>query len=105
MHAFYVSDLKTDFDDTNAPPVATEFVGTSITTNDVDYAAVSADLPHNPQIRYFESRWRGYLYCEITPQSWRTDLRIVDDAHNAASLGRTLARFHVEDGRPGAQSG
>jgi alkaline phosphatase D len=103
MHAFYVSDLKADFDDANAAPVATEFVGTSISSDDVDYAAVSADLPHNPHIRYFESRWRGYLYCEITPELWRTDLRIVDNAHIAASPGRTLARFHVEEGRPGAQ--
>ena len=103
MHAFYVTDLKTDFADESAQPVATEFVGTSITSHDVDYAAVARDLPHNPHIRYFESRWRGYLYCEITPGLWRTDLRIVDDAANALSLGRTLARFHVEDGQPGAQ--
>ena len=103
MHAFYVSDLKTDFADADAAPVATEFVGTSITSDDVDYAAVARDLPHNPHIRYFDSRWRGYLYCEVTPELWRTDLRIVDNVQNAASSGRTLARFHVEDGRPGAQ--
>ena len=103
MHAFYVTDLKTDFGDANAPPVATEFVGTSITSHDVDYAAVSADLPHNPHVRHFESRWRGYLFCEITPGLWRTDLRIVDNVENAASAGRNLVSFHVEDGRPGAQ--
>jgi len=104
MHAFYVTDLKSDFADETAPVIATEFVGTSITSNDVDYAAVAADLAHNPHIRAFESRWRGYLYCEITPELWRTDLRIVDDATNAVSQGRTLATFHVEDGRPGAQA-
>ena len=103
MHAFYVTDLKTDFTDTAAAPVATEFVGTSVTSSDVDYAAVSRDLPHNPHVRYFESRWRGYLFCEITPETWRTDLRIVDDVQNAASAGRNLVSFHVEDGRPGAQ--
>ena len=103
MHAFYVTDLKTDFDDATAAPIATEFVGTSITSHDVDYAAVSADLPHNPHVRYFESRWRGYLFCEITPGIWRTDLRIVDNVENAAASGRNLISFHVEDGRPGAQ--
>jgi len=104
MHAFYVSDLKTNFDDADAAPIATEFVGTSITSHDVDHDAVSRDLPHNPHIRYFESRWRGYLRCEITPQSWRTDLRIVDNVENVASQSSTLATFHVEDGRAGAQS-
>lgn len=103
MHAFYVADLKTDFGDDAAKPVATEFVGTSITSDDVDFATVAADLPRNPHIRAFESRWRGYLYCEITPELWRTDWRIVDNVQNAASPGRTLATFHVEDGRPGAQ--
>jgi len=103
MHAFYVTDLKTDFAHDAAAPVATEFVGTSITSHDVDYAAVSADLPHNPHVRYFDSRWRGYLRCEVTPQTWRTDLRIVDNVENAASRADTLATFHVEDGRAGAQ--
>jgi alkaline phosphatase D len=102
MHAFYVTDLKTDFADANAAPIATEFVGTSVTSNDVDYAAVSRDLPHNPHVRFFDSRWRGYLYCEITPQAWNTELRIVDDVGDAGSLGHTLVRFVVEDGRPGA---
>ena len=103
MHAFYVTDLKTDFGEVAAAPLATEFVGTSITSHDVDYAAVSADLSHNPHVRHFESRWRGYLYCEITPGIWRTDLRIVDDVEDAASAGRNLISFYVEDGRPGAQ--
>jgi alkaline phosphatase D len=104
MHAFYVTDLKTNFGDADAPPVATEFVGTSITSNDVDYAAVSRDVPHNPHVRFFESRHRGYLFCEVTPQTWRTDLRIVDNVENAHSGGRNLISFHVEDGRPGAQT-
>jgi alkaline phosphatase D len=104
MHAFYVTDLKADFADPGMPPIATEFVGTSVTSNDVDYAAIVRDLPHNPHIRFFDSRWRGYLYCEITPELWRTDLRIVNDVSVSTSGGRTLASFHVEDGRPGAQT-
>jgi alkaline phosphatase D len=98
-----VTDLTAVLAVAKSPPVATEFVGTSITSSDVDYAAIVRDLPHNPHIRYFDSRWRGYLYCEITPELWRTDLRIVDDVAIAASGGRTLASFHVEDGLPGAQ--
>jgi len=34
---------------------------------------------------------------------WRTDLRIVNDVSISTSGGRSLASFHVEDGRPGAQ--
>lgn len=104
MHAFYVTDLKTDFSDPDAPTVATEFVGTSITSSDVDDAAVRRDLSHNPHIRYFESRWRGYLFCDISRDEWRTDLRIVDSVADADSAARNLISFYIEDGRPGAQT-
>jgi len=55
-------------------------------------------------VRYFESRWRGYLFCEVTPGIWRTDLRIVDSVENFAAAARNLTSFYVEDGRPGAQT-
>jgi phosphodiesterase/alkaline phosphatase D-like protein len=32
IHSFWVTDLKQDFGDPNAPTVATEFVGTSVTS-------------------------------------------------------------------------
>jgi alkaline phosphatase D len=103
VHAYYVNDLTTDFSDERAPVVATEFVGTSITSADVDYAAVMRDLPRNPHVRFFDSRWRGYLKCDITRKEWRSDLRIVEDATDPQSDARTLASFTVEDGRAGAQ--
>jgi alkaline phosphatase D len=32
IHSFWVTDLKTDFRDPASPTVATEFVGTSVTS-------------------------------------------------------------------------
>jgi len=104
MHAFYAADLKADFADERSPVVASEFVGTSISTRNDDYAARLRDLPLNPHIRYFDSRWRGYLRCEVTPALWRCDLRVVDDATDPRSAARTLASLHVERGRPGIQA-
>lgn len=103
MHAHYVSDLKRDFDDEDAPVIATEFVGTSITSQGPDQASVERDLPLNPHVRLFDGRYRGYLRCELTPQRWQTDLRIIDDAGRADTSVRTLASFDVENGRPGVQ--
>jgi alkaline phosphatase D len=57
------------------PPVATEFVCTSISsTGDgsaqrKEYAAVLTDNPH---AHYLNSR-RGYTLCTVTPQEWTTD--------------------------------
>ncbi|MEO7433528.1 MAG: alkaline phosphatase D family protein [Dokdonella sp.] len=104
VHAFYATDLKTDFDDPDSPVVATEFVGTSLSTQGDDYAAIARDLPLNPHVRHFENRWRGYLRCEITPKLWRSDLRIVDDVTDVRSDARTLLSLHVESGRAGVQA-
>lgn len=103
MHAHYVADLKRDFDDDRAPVIATEFVGTSITSQGPDQASLDRDLPLNPHIRLANGQHRGYLRCEITPSQWTTDLRAVDDATDRNSAVRTLATFHVESGRAGAQ--
>ena len=59
IHSFWVTDLKQDFGDPNAPTVATEFVGTSVTSEGVPYEVFNGFLPENPYIRFFESRERG----------------------------------------------
>ena len=60
-------------------------------------------LPDNPHVRFFESRHRGYVRCEVTPERWQADLRVVSDVRDRAATARTLAAFVVEAGRPGAQ--
>ncbi len=104
MHAFYAADLKTDFDDEDSPVIASEFVGTSISAAGDDHEQRARDLPRNPHIRQFDSRWRGYLRCEITPRHWRSDLRIVEDVTDPNTPARTLLSLHVESGRAGVQA-
>jgi alkaline phosphatase D len=103
IHSFWVTDLKTDFRDAASPTVATEFVGTSVTSAGVPYDTFAATLPDNPHVRFFESRHRGYVRCEVTPERWQADLRVVSDVRDRAATARTLAAFVVESGRPGAQ--
>ncbi|MGH7319225.1 MAG: alkaline phosphatase D family protein, partial [Candidatus Rokuibacteriota bacterium] len=101
IHSFWVTDLKTDFADPKSPVVATEFVGTSISSEGVPYERFAAWLPDNPHVRFFESRRRGYVRCAITRDRWQTDCRVVDDPrHPQAGVG-TLASFVVEAGRAG----
>lgn len=104
MHAFYAADLHADVGDERSPVVASEFVGTSISAQGDDYAERARDLPLNPHIRYFDSRWRGYLRCDVSPGLWRSDLRIVEDVAVADAPARTLASLYVESGRAGIQA-
>lgn len=103
IHSFWVTDLKADFDRPDSATVATEFTGTSISSPGISYGEGLSVLPANPQVRFFESRYRGYMLCDITPGHWLTDLRIVADVHDRGSNARTLVSFYVEAGQPGAR--
>jgi alkaline phosphatase D len=103
IHSFWANDLKADFNNPTASPLATEFVGTSISSNGVPYDRFDAFRAENPHIRFFESRYRGYGLCEITASSWRTTFRAVDHVLDRTAPARTLAEFVVEHGRPGVQ--
>lgn len=103
IHSFWVTDLKADFGDPASATVATEFVGTSVTSEGVPYDTFAKFLPENPHIRFFESRERGYVRVEVTQEQWRTDLRALRTIAEPDATARTLGSWVVERGRPGAQ--
>ncbi|MDQ3631959.1 MAG: alkaline phosphatase D family protein, partial [Actinomycetota bacterium] len=97
-HSTWVNDLERE-----GKLVATEFAGTSISSGCGWDATVRLGLPANPQVRFYEGAYRGYLLCTVSEEEWRTDMRIVLDARDATSPAYTLAAFAVADGRPGAR--
>jgi alkaline phosphatase D len=103
IHSFWVADLKADFGDPSSPTVATEFVGTSVTSAALPNEVFAAMLPENPHIRFFEGRERGYARVEATPALWRTDFRAVHTVARPDPQARTLNSWVVERGRAGAK--
>ena len=103
VHQFNVADLKPDFDDPDSPAVASEFVGTSITSQGWPQERLDASLPDNPHMKLAESRYRGYTRVEITPGAMRVDLRAMETVQRRDAACSTLASFVVEDGKPGPQ--
>jgi alkaline phosphatase D len=102
IHAYLVNDLKVDNRHPDAPVVATELVGTSISSGGGGYQSFAKFLRDNPHIRFFDNRRRGYSRCTVIRQRWYTDLRVVDTVERPSAGIRTLASFVVEDGHPGA---
>ena len=102
IHSYWVTDLKPNFEDARAPVVATEFVGTSIASSGIPYERTRALLPETPHVKFFDSRKRGYVRCEVTHARWLTDLIAVDNVREPDAPASTLASFVVEAGRPGA---
>jgi alkaline phosphatase D len=104
-HSTFVNDLKLDFDEPRSPVVATEFVGTSISSNgdSIVYGPYYGPMiPENPHIKFFEGDRRGYVRCGLSHDRWQTDLRMVTTVSRRDAPVYTLASFVVEDGVPGA---
>ena len=105
IHSNWVNDLRSDDRKFDAPAIATEFVGTSISSGG-NAAPVPPEveklLAENPQVR-FHTQQRGYVACELTPGEWRSDYVAVEEVARPGGKVATAATFVVEAGRPGAE--
>jgi len=104
IHCNWVNDLKIDFDNEKDPVVATEFVGTSITsggdgTDKLD--STDSMYAENPFVKFFNAQ-RGYVDCTVTPKTWTSQYKIVSYVTREDSPLLNRATFEVEAGRPGA---
>ncbi len=103
VHASWVAELKADFDDPASATIGTEFVGTSITSggDGVEHQPTTSEvLAENPHIKFYNGQ-RGYVSCEVTPEQWRSDYRIVPYVSRPGAPVATRASFVVEADRPG----
>ena len=102
-HVHAVRNVPPDFENFDAPPVATEFIGTSISSMQGNTPPSPPDFepdPNNPH-RLFQCNQRGYVRVEVTPERWTSEHRVVDALQEHAPA-TTIATFAVEDGQPGA---
>ena len=107
IHSSWAADLRANFDVAGSPVVATEFVGTSITSVFAPefVPAIQAALRHpsNGHVKFFEGLLRGYVRCEVDEDRWRADFRAVSTVLAPTSPISTLASFEVRSGEPGAR--
>jgi alkaline phosphatase D len=103
VHSFNVNQLKLDFDDPASPVVASEFVGTSVTSQAWSQDRLDRYRPDNPHMLLVDSRYRGYVRADITPQRMAVDLRAMDSVATPDAACTTLGSYVVENGRPGPQ--
>src|SRR5215472_270213 len=101
IHSFLANDLMLDFDNPSSPIVATEFVGTSISSYGPPYDPIARVLPDNPHVHFFDSRQRGYVLIDLTADRMQAQMRVVSDAHDPKATISTFKTFAVEGGRPG----
>lgn len=102
-HTSFVCDLRVDPERPDAPVVATEVCGTSITSQGRPQAQADEIRRANPHIHFADSTRRGYTVLELTPELATFRLRVLDDVKDPATAVRTRATFEVQAGRPGAR--
>ncbi|MES2538749.1 MAG: alkaline phosphatase D family protein [Pseudomonadota bacterium] len=105
VHTFYAADLKRDFNQATSAAnavVATEFCGTSITSNSRPQSRTDQYVAQNPHIKYGRSDKRGFVLLDITPIRTIARFQGLDDVARADSGVSTVVSFVVENGRAGA---
>ncbi len=105
IHSNWVNDLVVDFDDPESRPVATEFVGTSISSGgdggpNTTYG--EGVMRENPFVKLHNAQ-RGYVLCDVTRDRFTARYRVLESVTRRGAERETLAEFAVQDGRPGAQ--
>jgi len=103
-HVDFVYDVKKDFSDPASPTVATELLGTSISSEgDPLIPATQFDgSAKNPQLHFFDNH-RGYVRCTLERGRLTADFRAVSTVTAPTATASTLATFVVDDGKPGAR--
>ena len=106
VHTAWVNDLHVDHRRPDSRVVATELVGTSLSSG-----GDGGDKPgnhdqivsENPFVKFYNNQ-RGYVRCHVTSDRLAADYRVVDYVTTPDDRIYTRASFIIEDGRPGAQS-
>jgi alkaline phosphatase D len=102
IHLSGLGVVTGDGTDPTTDPIATELVGTSISSSFpaafVD--AIGAIASASPAIHYVEARHRGYVVVELTPDELRADYRYVSTTAEPRAALSTGASWRVRAGDP-----
>ena len=98
IHCFFAGDLALT---PGGKPVASEFVGGSISSLGRPNADIARLLAANPSLKFGDGERRGYGRVEITPKACMVTFRGVENALVAGSPVTDLAKFVVEAGEAG----
>lgn len=99
-HQNYAGELHLAGRNPEGAPVAAEFVTTSISSSG-DGQDQRADgrryLSDNPFLK-FNNAQRGYVVCDVTPERWQTEFKVLDKVSERGGSLTTRAKLAVASG-------
>lgn len=102
-HLHFAGDLIQDQGDDKI--IASEFSATSITSGrdgSPDEGYLAGAKAQNPQLKAIVNQ-RGYTLCDVTPDVWHADMKVLDKVSNRNGTLSTYAAFDIDHGKPGLQ--
>lgn len=102
IHAFMVNDLRSG---AGQGVAATELVTTCLAASHAPASRYGEVQARNSDVRFVDIERSGYTLIEATPKAISVDLRVVADQADPQATSQSLARFAIEDQRPGVQAG
>ena len=99
-HQNYAGELHLDGRQPEGAAVATEFVTTSISSSGdgVDQRPDGVrNQAQNPFLK-FNNAQRGYVVCDVTPERWRTEFKVLDKVTERGGALTTRATWVVPNG-------
>jgi alkaline phosphatase D len=105
IHSNWANNLIADFDDMESRIVASEFVGTALSSSGDGTAKpgnLDAVLRENPFVQFHNAE-RGYVRCQVSPKLWQSNFQVVEYVTRRGAPLVTRASFVVENGQPGVK--
>ena len=102
-HISSVREVPPSYRTVEGAAVATEFVGTSVSSGGERKPIEVVPEPWNPQIKWQDLHHHGYVRVEATPDAWRSDFRLIDHVDRDEGITVwTETSWEVDPRRPGA---
>jgi alkaline phosphatase D len=96
-HVNYAGELQLDGRKPEKAPIAVEFVSTSITSggdgqdqNDNAKALIA----NNPQLKFINQQ-RGYVVCDVTPERWQSEFKVIDRVSTPGGVMSTRTKLAI----------
>jgi alkaline phosphatase D len=103
VHMNVAASLRQEPNNPDSPAVASEFVGTSITSRGMGEKALATIRSTNSDIEFARSDERGYSVITVTPEGVRCDFKTTAFPAGSENAFKTQASFVVKRNQVGPQ--